>query len=964
MAQYSPTFNPSEFELRNYTNPYLSPDQSVRVASTETRVNENLDFIAQMLGWGGPNYWSSLTSSVSQKRQLLGGSYGVFNSFLILQIDEIRNWSNQIVIFPEENLTPNKVAYDEKLLLGEDVYSIEQVYLEGDKYVISIGEIPQSFYDQIALNVPLKLACSTARPAPFRRPVVGASGDNSFHCSASGTLLTLYPIWDTAELFPYLFPILFSGSVYYFDQPAYLIYQGSALPDVLPEYDFDREQWYLAIPDQDINSDIGNECTLVWSYSNESSQVNSTLEVQIKSWSDPSDWGSLNVLNNFKGAWNNKGGFLPFNLAFDSLSIHGYDEKKSLYLAPIEIDLEFNQLINSVYAQTISFDEIPPGEPNRGDLWWSPVTGALSVWVPNDSQCGFWYEIDYRETPVNPQPEYIYPDVTSFAAGSSSLPVGTTVLILDITGLSIANNVIGVQGSLSSPGTLTLYRQDSSIYWTPVSFSYANVAEFTVDAELLPYKIPVLIQDSTGLQPSTNFFSISNLSVPLTGDYEVILTKYYTNTNWVLSPDSYIKFIANSSLFPAGSPQQGQMWWDFSNPDPNTRSAQIYYGSNWVAVNPHSASGPPAPTLDMSVILFYVDGYLLTDGSDYATNDYIISYFSDPISGIYTFKYIPKNLKGKTLLPKITVSDSLTTTFTADISDLVFGGINYKMSPNVYDSETLLRLWKPQDLQVAETIAHLQEDNFINPLLADLNNGPGADNWERYFIRLPLDYGRNENDWQKTALICQDFGYWGSSVTPEKMICPPEEAMPAIYEELFLYGEPIPDYTYVYCEAYLYSNLAFTNSFEVGDFENSGIFPSTDDKYDEFDESMLVTYEPLHNRQADVSSPVSEGYGNWLGDYVNINPCIPLTGFYATDLMSGGIEPVEAPVWDASIYKFPPTCDSDPESYTVDANHYKIGYAYFVADASAAEEGFFDPQQEASWRFPETQNKTLYLTPR
>jgi hypothetical protein len=235
------------------------------------------------------------------------------------------------------------------------------------------------------------------------------------------------------------------------------------------------------------------------------------------------------------------------------------------------------------------------------------------------------------------------------------------------------------------------------------------------------------------------------------------------------------------------------------------------------------------------------------------------------------------------------------------------------MSPNVYDAESPLRVWKAQALQVAETVAHLAEGNFINPLLADLNDGPGPENWERYFIRLPLDYQRNGGVWQKTALICQDFGYWGSSVEPEHMRCPPEDDLPAIYEELFLYDDPVPDYTYVYCEPYLYSNLAYFETGEPGDYRNAGVFPATGIQFDDFVETELIDYEPLHNRQADVTSPVAQGYGNWLGNYVNINPCVPLTGFYTTDLLNNGIEPVAAPVWDASIYKFAPTCESDPE---------------------------------------------------
>jgi hypothetical protein len=354
----------------------------------------------------------------------------------------------------------------------------------------------------------------------------------------------------------------------------------------------------------------------------------------------------------------------------------------------------------------------------------------------------------------------------------------------------------------------------------------------------------------------------------------------------------------------------------------------------------------------------------MTDGVATVTANYTVLYTSDSVTGTYQIVYTPTTFLGKVNLPKITISDSLTTTYTADITEQVFGGIQYVMSPNVYDSESPLRLWKGQDLQDAETLAHIAENNYINPLIADLNNGPGPENWERYFVRLPLDYGRTEEEWQKTTLICQDFGYWGSTIQPEKMRCPPEDDLPAIYEELFLYDQPISDYTYVYCEPYLYSNLAYFNTGEVGELRNSGVFPASDVQFDEFSEAELIEYEPLHNRQANITSSVGEGYGDWEGDYVNVNPCVELTGFYITDLVDGAISPVAAPVWDASIYKFAPTCENDPESYSVDANHYKIGYAYFVADASAAEDGFFDPQQEAAWRFPVTQPKTLYLTPR
>jgi hypothetical protein len=347
----------------------------------------------------------------------------------------------------------------------------------------------------------------------------------------------------------------------------------------------------------------------------------------------------------------------------------------------------------------------------------------------------------------------------------------------------------------------------------------------------------------------------------------------------------------------------------------------------------------------------------------YLTDDFELTYTSDPLTGKYTIDYKPYSFKAKAQLPKITISDSNTTTYREDITNLVFSGILYYSSPNVYNAETPLRLWKAQALQVAETVDHLAEDNYANPLLADLNTGPGPENWEKYFIRLPLDYGRDEAVWQRVALVCQDFATYGSSIVPEQMRCPPEDDLPAIYEELFLYDQPVPDYTYVYCEPYLYSNIGYFNAGEVGFYRNSGVFPARDVEFDEFTEADLVEYDPLHSRQADVTSPVNEGYGNWLGQYVNVNPCQLLTGHLVTDLLSGGVDPVAAPVWDASIYKFAPTCENEAASYNVDANHYKLSYAYFIADASAAEDAFFDFSQEASWRYPVSQPKTGYLLP-
>lgn len=1093
MTQYAPTFNPSQFELRNFTQPYLDPAQTLDVAQVEERVNGQLDFLAQMLGWNGPNYWGNLPASPDQKRQLLGGTFGVYNSYIIPKVYEIRNWDNKIVIDRLPFLVPGRQTQVARILVGDDVYTIQSVDVEGDFYVVSIGPLTDTFFQQIANNVPIRVDVPTYRPAPFYRPSVGISGDYSFVCAQSNGAITLYPAYDTQKKFPFKSLVLFAGSTYYFDQPVYLSVDEATLePFVSPEYDATASVWYFEVP-KDLEKPTGFTAFLVWAQSSSVQANNSKTSILVQPWSNPSDWDSINILDNFRGVWGNKGGDLPFNFVFDALSIHGFNESESVYFPGLSKSLNFNDIVNFIYYQktTVSLDA--PVGSQYGDLWWNDTTGALAVWLP-DGNCGSWVEIDYRQQPrQTPAPQVVYADMTAFRAGSPTLPAGTVVRIDDITGLTNAgstpDNVLGVQATLNSPGWLVLHRDTNSPYWTPDEFGYANVADFNADAEALPYKVPVTVYDATGLSPLGANYQVSNLSITIAGDYEVLLMKYYTNKNWEIFPDSILKYIAFSALF--GGPLQGQMWWDYINADPNTRSAAIYYASPsrlvqldildpgqglpngthtnlplvsltgtgglgtvdltvvggtvtsvtivspgdlyvqgevvsvlidpvtqpllvplqatsftvqevlsqaWVNVNTHPQSGAPDPVLDLGTVLFYCDGTLLRDGVPYLTDDFSILYSTDPDTGKYNIDYTPRSFSGQVQLPTITISDNLTTTYRADITDLVFSGITYYMGPNVYNAETPLRLWKAQALQVAETVDHLEENNFINPLVADLNNGPGPENWEKYFIRLPLEYGRNGAVWQKVALTCQDFAYWGSSVEPEMMRCPPEDDLPAIYEELFLYDEPVPDYTYVYSEPYLYSNIAYFNSVESGQFQNSGVFPASDVQFDEFSEAELIGYEPLHNRQAftDLSLVTAEVdlvqdlltgaiqandadrvralslrlnlllnkvYGDWQGNYVNVNPCVALTGFLTTDLLDNGVDPITAPVWDASIYKFAPTCENAKESYNVDANHYKVSYSYFVADASAAEDAFFDITKEASWRYPTTQPRGLYLVP-
>jgi hypothetical protein len=360
----------------------------------------------------------------------------------------------------------------------------------------------------------------------------------------------------------------------------------------------------------------------------------------------------------------------------------------------------------------------------------------------------------------------------------------------------------------------------------------------------------------------------------------------------------------------------------------------------------------------------YCDNVLIEDGMPYQTDNFSFVYQTSPDKQTVTFTYNNFTPGSQIALPVITISDSITSEFRFDISYLVYSGIQYKVSPSVYNTQVPLRLWKGQALQCVDNLELLARQTYINPLRADINSGPGPENWEKFFVRLPVYYQRDGIEWQKVNLVCQDFTYYGSNTNPEKMDSPPAAPMPAIYEELVLYDNYFSEnLKFIYSEPYWYSNIAIFEGSGGGPYENAQLFPVVDVPFDEFTEGSLVVYEPFHNRRAKVYSSVTEDYGDWEGEYASSSACQQFSGYFTVDLEDGLLEPILPPVWDASIYKYPPTSDNRPDSYFVDANHFKVGYAYFMADLSAAEEGFFDVEEEYSRRYPTTQPKTGYLTP-
>ena len=959
MTKISPNFNIDDYELYGYSNPFLSESQATSVQQVGTRVSNQLDWLAQLLGWSGDEYWFSLASNIDQKRQLLGGTFGVYNGSVFPAVKEIRNWEGSIVVESD-----NRIQIGQILTLGDYSYEIKGVQKNSQSLSLFISEFNDQFILDYSIGSQIKIDIENTRPAPFYRPTPGISADASFLVSLvdETSSIVLHPDFDNQYSLPYVFNTFYVGSRLYFDKPVQLIISEEVTID--PTYSFETKSWFLDIPLNLKLEGLGISALLKYD------EYSSTFLVL--PWSFNSDWNCKSVLDNFTGVWGNKGGFLPFNFVFDSLSLHGFDERNSLYLAPVDRNIPFNDILNFIYYQKAAVSPTAPS-PKQNQIWWNSQTGSFSVYDGGGFNCGPWVEIEYPEDGNFPLiPNFLFPDYSSFSSYTDPITVGAVVRILDATGLSEADGVIGLSGAISGTCQIDLFKPSDEGHWQLQSVVYPDEANFSIDAPILPARVIIKLENSASLSPSTSSYVIANLLANLEGPYPLILSRWdnQPRSPWYISPPSKLKYIGDTRLF-GDELHDGELSWDYSNPDPQTRGASIFYYNRWELVGTQwelqgdwvdiNSFTPAAPSsaVNFDAVKVFCNDVPLEPSIPYQTEDFQIVFTVDSLNGTFNFSYNTMTFEGKVKLPTVIITDSLTYTFRHDISNLVFSGLQIYMSPNVMDASTSLRIWKTKPLYVVNSVPEL--DMRDNALVADLNSGVGDDNWENYFLRLPPAYQRNGPEWQKVNLICQDFGLWGSPLSPEDMECPPQQEQPRIYDDVFLYGLEPSSPTYLYSESYLYSNVRYGLGLEE-DYLNAAILPGADIDFDDFSGSKIVEYAPLHDRRATTEATLDKVYGDWEGDYYRADECGRLSGHLANDLEDSIIERIDAPLWDSSIYKIPTTCVINEESYRVDANHYKVGYAYFASDLSAADETFFDPFNPTSWKKC-TQRTSLYLTP-
>jgi hypothetical protein len=1121
-----PIFNPVQFELRNELPSVVSAEQFAQISQVAERVNIQLNWVAQILGWSGDNYWTNLSTSVSQKRALLGGTFGVYNSYTLLRLKEVRSWEPALITDKKPN-----IAIGQRVIIGDQQTYIYDL-IEGEDFLsLNIGEISSEILSLLELGAAIKVDCAENRPFPFYRPEPLASGDADFRCS-TGTLtrttqfydyydLIVSPFSQDGILLDYVQLNLYGGSYYYFDRAVYLsVDQNNFTPWVECQWVESKGLWQLYVPSEA----IGNRIELVWAYASQTKRSIASKQVQIVSWTDPSDWGQAGAgFNPVTDVYNIE---ISYNIAGLNFSLGTYLHLGDLPPSntnPLWFDAGANALyanINDQWVQTgvgtsyiaLQNQSAPPPytyDIKPGTIWQSPE-GRVFIWDAGSNPTDFYYFFpnsiidgfiiinpSFQSVEglyvFNPDNFYIHnpngvtaegfiffncllndegfyvndadvrqPDWHEIGFFSTSLQTsvftpayasnlsvqvdGTTVpnifqtddykLNWEIRGdfLYVSYRATTTQGETFVPNITVLSAFGANPQVIDISADFtgrvdlvtsvpynergplnnflgvwgnkggARPMDFVFDAldihgfdeqealYLAPVDTLINFDELLGLVTGNKCYvgdqppAIANVGDYYwnreTGAFAVLYLDRDRQEIWVEidyptsicqlgAPDcDYFPLkpiLSNGSCFT----DQGDLW-----QDPATPAVAVFYESPngvnaWVETNWNIETGigwefsqSPDPVPDFSQLSIYVtdDFAPITFGQLYETENFSLLVEVEERECALRFEYKALSEAGIQTFPTIWVAPSNNTYPPAQITEWVFSTAKFYLAPAVQNAGITLRPWKTQSLEVAD-VRTLDNDTYANPLLSDQNLGPGDENWDRSFIRLPSEYGRNSVKWSKANLVVEDFTYGGTDGSLKDMRCPTETVKPQIYEEVVFYNRDPGVGTVLYSEPFLFSDVeGFYNLGEYfedspttfGEFAPAALEFAIDDKFDEWIEANLNEYDPLHLRQALDN-------GDWDGIYLEPTGNRALTGFVQRDLRVKSIIPVAAPISDASIYKYPPLCPQGPESYAEDPNNCKVTYAYFAADLAAAEDGFFDQQKDVAWREPLVEDQTLYI---
>lgn len=277
----------------------------------------------------------------------------------------------------------------------------------------------------------------------------------------------------------------------------------------------------------------------------------------------------------------------------------------------------------------------------------------------------------------------------------------------------------------------------------------------------------------------------------------------------------------------------------------------------------------------------------------------------------------------------------------------------FKIHPSIQNSATPLRIWKDHIMTVADGVPSNVELDFRNFLVADENRGPNNHDNFRSYVRLPLEYQRGGKQWNKAVQACNNQQYLQN---PQRLSKP--EYIEGATPELPIYDESYDD-TFdpsqnFYHEDFLVSTLKEDTTDMQDSFTDASVVYEVEE-FSPFDFFSMSEYNPYDYRM------VSSQDGNWKGFYLRygLKQQKP-TGHLSQDIddqLFSILPATEEPIYDESYVKRP-NIDFPDEIDSAELKNYVLGYAYFSADFSAADEPVFDPTDDFCWRH----NSTVCLT--
>lgn len=283
------------------------------------------------------------------------------------------------------------------------------------------------------------------------------------------------------------------------------------------------------------------------------------------------------------------------------------------------------------------------------------------------------------------------------------------------------------------------------------------------------------------------------------------------------------------------------------------------------------------------------------------------------------------------------------------LDKIIFSAPTWRMRPSVANSTTPLRLWKNRVLNVIDPDL---DNAFVNPLIADENTGAEDISAYHHFARLPIEYNRNGKYWNRTEAVLANQSYFSRLQPPSRSNLPVLDEKPLLYDEVYqLSTTELPDDATFYAEDFLVSNVREYESNNQSGFIDSKISYETPASTRPFAGATIVDYDAF-------SARLLRDDGTRVGSYLKWSRKAPLSGFLASDLLSYKVrytDDSEVITSDSAQILIPNTVFPDDPS-TAPFTNYAVCYAYFVADLSAGDDPVFDPTALYCWRKDTVQN--------